>query len=191
MPIRTGVPARTWMRGVVLLMFAGWMAGCSSVLPDVVYQSPFVRVYPVEDSAAVPPKTNDRYLAKDELEAVDLDTVSVDMFGPSDRLRPYREVAMLHLVVSERMYAYDTGERHETIGRLLKQAAARVGGDAVVLLRQGAQREDKRPSEDARGRQARGNAWPGSADRSRQEWRDDWRERRRISVRAMAIQWNE
>ena len=191
MSIRIGVPVRTWMRGAVLLMFAGWMAGCSSVLPDVVYQSPFVRVYPVEDSAAVPPKTSDRYLAKDELEAVDLDTVSVDMYGSSDRLRPYREVAILHLVVSEGMYAYDTGERHERIGRLLKQAAARVGGDAVVLLCQGAQREDKRPSEDARGRQARGNAWPGSADRSRQEWRDDWRERRRISVRAMAIQWNE
>jgi len=191
MSIRIGVPVRTWMRGAVLLMFAGWMAGCSSVLPDFVYQSPFVRVYPVEDSAAVPPKTSDRYLAKDELEAVDLDTVSVDMLGPSDRLRPYREVAILHLTVSEGMYAYDTGERNERIGRLLKQAAARVGGDAVVLLRQGAQREDKRPSEDARGRQARGNAWPGSADRSRQEWRDDWRERRRISVRAMAIQWNE
>lgn len=191
MSIRIGVHVRTWMGGAVLLVFAGWMAGCSSVLPDFVYQSPFVRVYPVEDSAAVPPKTSDRYLAKDELEAVDLDTVSVDMLGPSDRLRPYREVAILHLTVSEGMYAYDTGERNERIGRLLKQAAARVGGDAVVLLRQGAQREDKRPREDARGRQARGNAWPGSADRSRREWRDDWRERRRISVRAMAIQWNE
>lgn len=188
-----GVHVRAWMRGVVLALFAGWLAGCSSVRPDFVYQSPFVRVYPVEDSAAVPPKTSDRYLAKEQLETVDLDTVNVELLEQSDTLRPYREMAILHLTVSEGMYAYDTDDRNEMANDLLRKAAALVGSDALVILRRETKREDETIEDDDRGREpgTGGEAWPGDADRSREEWRDDWRESRRYSVRAIALRWKD
>lgn len=192
-PIDLEWTARAWIGGVVIAFFVGSLAGCSSIRPDFVYQSPFVRVYPVEDSAAVPPATSDRYLAKKQLEAVDLDTVNVDVYEPSDRLRPYREVAILHLTVSEGMYAHATDERNEIANDLLRKAAAVVGSDAVVILRREARREDETIANDDGPRDGRpkGATLPGDADRSREEWRDDWRESRRYSVRAMALRWRQ
>lgn len=187
------VRLRPWIGGAVLLFFAGWMISCSSIRPDFVYQSPFVRVYPVDDSTAVPPKTKDRYLAKEQLKAVDLDTVNVKVFGQNERLRPYHQVAILHLTMSEAMYAYNLGERDAKMHDLLRKAAAIVGSDAVVVLRRETNREDETVADDDRGRDPRtvDGTGPGDADRSREEWRDDWRESRRYSIRAVALRWKE
>ena len=183
--------AHAWIGGVVIVLFVGSLASCSSIRPDFVYQSPFVRVYPVDDPTAVPPATSDRYVAKKQLEAVDLDTVNVDVYEPSDRLRPYREVAILHLTVSEGIYAYETDDRNEIATDLLRKAAAVVGSDAVVILRRETRREDEALADEHRGENpgTAGAAWTDNADRSRQEWRDDWRESRRYSIRAMALCW--
>jgi hypothetical protein len=150
-------------------------------------------VYPVQDSSAVAPKTSDRYLAKEQLEAVDLDTVNVDVFEKNAQLRPYREVAILNLTISEGMYAYDTDETTEMADDLLRKAAALVGGDAVVVLHREKTREDETIADDDRGRGpgTAGETGPGDTDRSREEWRDDWRESRRYSIRAMALRWKE
>ena len=192
-PMKLEWTAHAWIGGAVIAIFVGSLAGCSSIRPDFVYQSPFVRVYPVEDSAAVPPATSDRYLAKKQLDAVDLDTVNIDVYEQSDTLRPYLEMAILHLTVSEGMYAYDTDDRNEIANDLLRKAAAVVGSDAVVILRRETRREDETIANDDGPRDGRpkGATWPGDADRSREEWRDDWREARRYSVRAMALRWQQ
>ena len=173
---------------VLTVLVTGWMAGCASVLPDVVYQSPLVRVYPVDDPSAPPLATDDRYLSGEDLASVDLDTVDVDVLDETGRMRLHRHVAVVHLVVSETMYAVDTDTKASEMRALLQKAAALLGGDAVVLLRSETQRDDETlPQAPASG--VRGDAWPGSDDRSKEEWKDDWRESRTVSVRAAVIKY--
>lgn len=173
---------------VLTVLLTGWVAGCASVLPDVVYQSPLVRVYPADDPAAPPLDTNDRYLSGDDLASVDLDTVHVDVLPETEQIRSYRHMAVVHLVVSETMYAVDTDRKAREMRALLQKAAARLGGDAVVVLRSETRREDETLTQPPT-TGTRGGAWPGSADRSKEEWKDDWRERRTVSVRAAVIKY--
>jgi len=174
--------------GLLSFFLAGWMAGCASVLPDVVYQSPFVRVYPVDDPSAPSLNTDDRYLSGEDLASVDLDTVDVHVFSETDRIRPHRQMAVLHLVESKAMYTVDTDETNAEMRALLRKAAALLDGDAVVLLRSETQREDETLLQ-APAPGVRGEAWPGSDDRSKEEWKDDWRESRTVSVRAAVIKY--
>lgn len=176
--------------GLLSVFLAVWTVGCGSLLPDVVYRSPLVRVYPVDDPSAPPLATEDRYLSGEDLAPVDLDTVRVDVFSRTDRIRPHQQMAVLHLLVSESMYAVSTNEKSEEMCALLRKAAARLGGDAVVWLRTEARREDETPPH-TQTAGVRGNAWPGSADRSKEEWQDDWREARTVSVRAAVVKYSE
>jgi len=173
---------------LLVVVLTAWIVGCGTLLPDVVYQSPLVRVYPVDSPSASPLKTDDRYLSADDLASVDLDTVHVDVIDETERMRPHRQMAIVHLVVSETMYAVDTDKKAREMRALLQKAAARLGSDAVVLLGSETRREDEPPSQSSASG-VRGDAWPESADRTKEEWKDDWRESRTVSVRAAVIKY--
>jgi len=190
MPSCVAIDRYVFTLSLLSVFLAGWMVGCGSLLPDVVYRSPLVRVYPADDPSAPSLATEDRYLSEKDLTLVDLDTVRVDVFSRTDRIRPHRQMAVLHLLVSESMYAVKTDEKSEETRALLQKAAARIGGDAVVLLRSETRRDDASPLH-APSAGGRGKQWPGSEDQNKGEWTDDWREKRVVSVRAAVIKYSE
>jgi hypothetical protein len=151
-------------------------AGCLSSSPDFLRATPSVRIYRIDDPDAAEPDVDDLWLGKDELEAVPLDSVDVEVIldAEADSLaRPYREMAVLHVLYDVPPVKPDNQEERRTERQrsVMARAGHLLGADAVILLK-----DDDRWRED----------W----SRERQErWGHDDLDRE-YSSRALAVQFD-
>jgi len=173
------------LRTASFILIAGLLTGivsaCGSAAPDLLFQTPYVRVYPVDESGAAPPATTDDVLKTDDLDAVSLDTVEVELREGERVMRPHRKIAYLHASVRVRTYDRDgreAGGRAE-VDAALRRAGALVGADALVVTQRD-MRDEPDTFRDV------GDPPPTATDDPTAR-KDDWRRARIASARALAV----
>jgi len=166
---------------LIASLLTGIVSACGAAAPDRLFQTPYVRVYPVDEPGAVPPATTDDVLKTDDLDAVSLDTVEIELREGERVMRPHRKIAYLHASVKVRKYdrdGRDTAGQAE-VDAALRKAGALVGADALIVTQRDV-RDEPDTFRDA------GDP-PPTATEDPTARKDDWRRARIVSARALAV----
>jgi hypothetical protein len=164
------------LNGLLLVLAVGLgvvSSGCFSPSPDFLHAPPSVRIFRFDDPDTAQPRVGDLWLDEDELEAVALDTVSVDVLREDTLSRPHRRMAVLH-VVMEQPVAHSRNwdrARWQRAEEIMTRAGGIIGADAIQVLK-----EEARYGED----------W---SQRRRPLW-EDREGRRSHALRALAVRYD-
>ncbi len=167
--------------GLLAGLLVGVLSACGSAAPDLLFQTPYVRVYPVDEPRAAPPATTNDVLKTDDLDAVSLDTVKVELREGERVMRPHRKIAYLHASVRVRKYDRDGRDAagRADVDAALRKAGALVGADALVVTQRD-MRDEPDTFRDV------GDPLPTTTGDPTAR-KDDWRRARIASARALAM----
>jgi hypothetical protein len=164
------------LNGLLLVLAVGLgvlASGCFSASPDFLHAPPSVRIYRFDDPDTVQPRVGDLWLDEDELEAVALDTVSVEVLREDTLSHPHRRMAVLHVVMEQPVAQPRDWDRArwQRAEEIMMRAGGIIGADAILVLK-----EEERYDDD----------W---SDRRRPLW-EDGEGRRSHALRALAVRYD-